>query len=37
VFARGRLLIKFFALMIWVRMHIIVSGSMMKNLTMENT
>jgi len=34
--ARGRLLIKFLALMIRVRMHIIVSGSKMKNLTVEN-
>jgi len=34
--ARGRLLIKFLALMIRVRMHIIVSSSSMKNLTVEN-
>jgi len=34
--ARGRLLIKFLALMIRVRMHIIVASSRMKNLTVEN-
>ena len=34
--ARGRLLIKFLALMIRVRMHIIIAGSKMKNLTVEN-
>lgn len=34
--ARGRLLIKFLALMIRVRMQIAVSGSKVKNLTVEN-
>ena len=34
--ARGRLLIKFLALMICIRMHIMVSNSKMKNLTAEN-
>lgn len=34
--ARGRLLIKFLALMIRVRMQIVVSGSKLKDLTVEN-